>query len=69
VKGVGQYIGDPNEQQIIENNLLVPSGKTIPNNNSISTKLKFNEYIIYDPKRALIRFVVEVKPTNFCNIM
>jgi hypothetical protein len=60
VKGMGKHCADPKEERIIENKLLVPLGKTIPNIYAINSHLEYNEYIIYDPKRVLIRYVVEV---------
>jgi hypothetical protein len=60
VKGVGKKCADPKDERIIENKLLVPLGKTISNINAINSRLEYNEYIIYDPKRVLIKYVVEV---------
>ncbi len=61
VKGVGKHCPDPKEERTIENKLSVPLGKTISNIYAINPRLEYNEYIIYDPKRVLIRYVVEVK--------
>jgi hypothetical protein len=58
VKGVGKHCAE--EERIIENKLSVPLGKTISNIYAINSHLQYNEYIIYDPKRVLIRYVVEV---------
>jgi hypothetical protein len=60
VKGIGKHCADPKEERIIENKLSVPLGKTIPNIYAINSRLEYNEHIIYDPKRVLIRYVVEV---------
>ena len=60
IKGVGKRIPDPNEEKRIDGT-IVPCGKTIDNTTQgiAYSGLTYNEYCVYDPRRVLIKYIVE----------
>ena len=59
VKAVGRYTYD-SVKQIKQ--VLVPSGVTVTNTyDSLPKLVKYNEYVIHQPRRALIKYIVGFK--------
>ncbi len=58
---MGKNVSDRDENIKFDGDIIVPSGKTIANLHPKiqSSKLEFNEYIVYDPDRILIKFIVQ----------
>jgi hypothetical protein len=66
IKGVGRNIPDENGQTEFDKDIIVPSGKTIanPHLKIQYSQLNFNEYIVFDPDRILIKFIVQFDRSN-----
>ncbi len=58
---MGKNIPDKNGQIEFDKNIIVPSGNTIanPHPRIQYSELVFNEYIVFDPDRILIKFIVQ----------
>ena len=61
IKGVGKNIPDKDDYIIWENNIIVPAGKTIanPDKEYSNSKLNYNEYVVFEPDRISIKFIVQ----------
>ncbi|KAH7680639.1 poly [ADP-ribose] polymerase protein [Dioscorea alata] len=60
VKGIGRKTTDEAEHFVWKDDIKVPCGRLIESGNK-NSPLEYNEYAVYDPKQASIRFLVEVK--------
>ncbi|GAB2242449.1 hypothetical protein Droror1_Dr00019224 [Drosera rotundifolia] len=60
VKGVGKKTTYESEHFMWKDDIKVPCGRLIPTEKNIDM-LEYNEYAVYDPKQASIRFLVAVK--------
>lgn len=60
VKGVGKSCTNPKTHLRVEDDLLVPIGVQMAAK-KVKSQLLYNEYIIYDESRAMIRYVIQAK--------
>ncbi|KAM0939701.1 putative NAD(+) ADP-ribosyltransferase [Dioscorea sansibarensis] len=60
VKGIGRKTTDEAEHFVWKDDIKVPCGRLIESGNK-NSPLEYNEYAVYDPKQASIRFLVGVK--------
>lgn len=58
VKGLGKLVPEPIDYTIIDG-VKIPNGKMVQK--TINTSLRYNEYIVYDVKQLLIKYLVVVK--------
>lgn len=59
-KGCGQTEPDPGQRQLIEDDVVVPLGPPVKTNIAKS-ELLYNEYIVYQPEQARMRYLLQVK--------
>ncbi|KAH7723258.1 poly (ADP-ribose) polymerase 2 [Aphelenchoides avenae] len=66
VFGRGWIVPDPEKNEVIEDGLVVPFGELIElkDEDARKTKLTYDEFVVYDPSQARMRYLVEV---NFIN--
>ena len=62
IKGVGKNVPDRKGTIKFDGDIIVPAGKTIPHPHPkiIHSQINYNEFIVYDPERILIKFIVEI---------
>lgn len=51
---------DPKGQQTLEKDIIVPSGKTIPNKDKKAHR-GYNEFIVYKTEQVRMKYLVKVK--------
>jgi len=59
-KGCGRTSPDPSTHITMDNGCIIPSGKSIKDNN-MQTSLLYNEYIVYDTKQIKMRYLLKLK--------
>ena len=59
-RGVGVSMPDPKGQQTLEKDIIVPSGKTIPNKDKKAHR-GYNEFIVYKTEQVRMKYLVKVK--------
>ena len=60
-KGVGRTQPDPKETVTLPGNILVPLGKGTPTNRPDAQSLEYNEFIVYDIKQILLKYLLKVR--------
>ncbi|KFD59055.1 hypothetical protein M514_00218 [Trichuris suis] len=60
VKGIGETMPDPAEQETTDDGVVIPLGKPVASNVK-KTSLLYNEYIVYDISQLHIKFLVKLK--------
>lgn len=60
VKGVGKSTTDPKTHTKIEDDILVPIGKQVPNK-GVKSQLLYNEFIVYKESQTMIRYIVQAE--------
>lgn len=59
-KGIGKTQPDPNGARTRADGVVVPMGKPITNKR-LSSKLLYNEYIVYDANQVKMQYLLKVK--------
>lgn len=59
VKGIGQTFPNPDEN-VVRDGVIVPCGNLLTDY-SIQSKLKYNEYVVYDETKVNIKYLFKVK--------
>ncbi|KAK2970885.1 hypothetical protein RJ640_025083 [Escallonia rubra] len=60
VKGLGRKTTEESEHFVWKDDIKVPCGRLVPSQHEDSP-LEYNEYAVYDPNQACVRFLVGVK--------
>lgn len=60
VKGVGKSMTDPKTHTKIEDNLVVPIGKQVPNKR-VKSQLLYNEFVVYQESQTMIRYIIQAE--------
>jgi predicted DNA-binding WGR domain protein len=61
VKGLGQIVPDDSDRQIIDDGIIVPSGKPSKRKNGSNLSLMYNEYIVYDEAQVRMKYLIRAK--------
>eukprot|EP00920_Eleutheroschizon_duboscqi_P012641 GHVT01029971.1.p2 GENE.GHVT01029971.1~~GHVT01029971.1.p2 ORF type:complete len:277 (+),score=74.26 GHVT01029971.1:526-1356(+) len=63
VHGLGGFHPDPSQQKVFSLDgtpIVVPSGEIVPSGIA-DTSLLYNEFVVYDPSRVRVRFLLEIE--------
>jgi len=61
----GMNIPDPNDFEFDNKDTVIPLGRTIPNPNpSVLQVAPYNEYVVYDPTRIDVQFLLKIRFTQ-----